>query len=65
MSFFSDFSFFFILALLMMGAAYLGLHERSMRRYGLYASIFMLFALFVKTPLEGLFCCIFLAESRL
>ena len=65
MSFFSDFSFFFILALLMMGAAYLGLHERSMRRYGLYASIFMLFALFVKTPLEGLFCCIFLADSLL
>lgn len=63
MSFYSDFSFFFILALLVMGASYLGLHEKSMKRYGLAASLFMLFCLFMKTPLEGLYAALFIAIS--
>ncbi len=63
MNFFSDFSFFFLLALVVIGASWLGLHERSLKRYGLVASLLMLFCLFVKTPVQGLDAAIFLAVA--
>lgn len=53
MSFYTDTSFFVPLVLVVCGAAWVGLRERPLWRYGLGASLLMLACLFLKTLLQG------------
>ena len=65
MSFFSDPSFFVLTVAAVCGAAFLGLTERPLRRYGMGVSLIMLVCLFCKTPVQGAYaaavmvvCCL-------
>jgi membrane protein involved in D-alanine export len=61
MSFYSDASFFVVLAVIVCGAAILGLSGRSLRGYGFCASVVMLVCLFLREPTQGMWAAAFLA----
>ncbi|OFK23267.1 D-alanyl-lipoteichoic acid biosynthesis protein DltB [Olsenella sp. HMSC062G07] len=61
MSFYIDPSFFVLLVPLFAGAAFLGLRERSLRRYGFVTSLLMLGLLFARTPAQAAYAAGYLA----
>lgn len=63
MSFYSDTSFFVLLVPIMCGAAFLGLRERPLGRYGLVVSLLMLACLFCKTPVQAAYAACYLAVA--
>ncbi len=65
MSFFADPSFFVITALIVAIAAVLGLHQVSLRRFGMGATLVMVLFLFCKTPGQGAAFVAFLAIATL
>ena len=60
MSFYAEPSFYVLVAIVVAIAAVLGLHERSLQRYGLAVSVIFIFMLFCKTLTQGLMLLIFL-----
>ena len=60
MSFYAEPSFYVLVAIVVAIAAVLGLHERSLQRYGLVVSVIFIFMLFCKTFTQGLMLLIFL-----
>lgn len=65
MNFFADTSFFVFLTIIMCIAAWLGIHEKPLKRFGLGASVFMLFWLFFRTPIEGIYAAAYVVLSAL
>ena len=63
MSFYTSVSFFIALAVAIVPAAILGLAGRSIRRYGLVASIFFIACLFAGTPAQLAAFLVFLAVA--
>lgn len=53
MSFYSDTSFYVLLAIVMCGAAFLGLRGRPLKRYGLVASLAMVGLMFLGSPVQA------------
>ena len=63
MDFFVEPSFFVLLVPIVCGAVALGIAERPLRRYGLVASLAMLFLLFFRTPAALAYAAAYIAGS--